>query len=384
MKNVWPTISLDKLICRKKDDVMIQDMETYKRLTIHMNGGGISIRDKVQGTEIGTKLQFVVKAGQLVLSKIDARNGAFGVVPLEGDNAIITGNFWAYDVDTKLLDVNFFNYLTKTPLFIDFCIRASDGTTNRLYLQEAKFLAQKILLPPLKEQQRIVARIEELAAKIEEARGLRREIFTGYEDLCRSMLFGKFASESKATPMRELVRLREPDVFVRPDDIYHFAGIYSFGKGVFQGQRRAGTEIAYSRLTRLHTNDFVYPKLMAWEGAYAIVPAICNGLVVSTEFPVFEINQERVLPETLAVYFHTPSVWPVLSGISTGTNARRRRLNPSDFLSWNFPLPNMERQLRLRTVKQKVDMLRHIKAETTAELDALLPSILDKAFKGEL
>jgi type I restriction enzyme, S subunit len=32
----------------------------------------------------------------------------------------------------------------------------------------------------------------------------------------------------------------------------------------------------------------------------------------------------------------------------------------------------------------KVDELERLRAETQAELDALLPSILDRAFKGEL
>jgi hypothetical protein len=34
--------------------------------------------------------------------------------------------------------------------------------------------------------------------------------------------------------------------------------------------------------------------------------------------------------------------------------------------------------------KAEVDALKRLQAETAAELDALLPSILDKAFKGEL
>ena len=143
-------------------------------------------------------------------------------------------------------------------------------------------------------------------------------------------------------------------------------------------------EFAYNRLTRLRTGNFVYPKLMAWEGALGVVPFECDGLVVSTEFPVFEINEDRVLPETLDVYFRTPLVWPTLSTASTGTNVRRRRLNPVDFLNLKIPLPSMEQQQQLREVKAKVDALKQLQAETQAELDALLPSILDKAFKGEL
>src|SRR5437588_13085167 len=103
MSRALPMVPLSKLIQRKKDEIIIQDDEMYRRLTIHLNGAGISIRDKVLGSEIGTKRQFIVKAGQLVLSKIDARNGAFGIVPLDCDGAIITGNFWAFDVDQTCL-----------------------------------------------------------------------------------------------------------------------------------------------------------------------------------------------------------------------------------------------------------------------------------------
>ena len=180
------------------------------------------------------------------------------------------------------------------------------------------------------------------------------------------------------------MKLREPDVFVEQNEIYHFAGVYCFGKGVFKGQSKSGMEFAYNRLTCLRTENFVYPKLMAWEGALGVVPAECDGLVVSTEFPVFEINKDRVLPETLDVYFRTPFVWPTLSTASTGTNVRRRRLNPADFLNLTIPLPSMEKQQQLREVKAKVDVLKQLQTETQAELDSLLPSLLDKAFKGEL
>ena len=36
------------------------------------------------------------------------------------------------------------------------------------------------------------------------------------------------------------------------------------------------------------------------------------------------------------------------------------------------------------TLQGKVDLLKHLQAETSTELDALLPAVLDRAFKGEL
>ena len=53
-----------------------------------------------------------------------------------------------------------------------------------------------------------------------------------------------------------------------------------------------------------------------------------------------------------------------------------------------IPLPPLSEQRRivayLDDLQAKVDALKRLQSETAAELNALLPSILDKAFKGEL
>lgn len=236
---------------------------------------------------------------------------------------------------------------------------------------------------PLEEQRRVVARVEELAGKIEEVRSLRQQIIKKCDELYRSIIFAP-SVETTLTPMNELVKLREPDVVVSPEETYHFAGVYSFGKGVFKQQSQTGMEFSYKNLTRLKVNNFIYPKLMAWEGGLGIVPPECDGLVVSPEFPVFEVDENRVLPETLDVYFRTPFVWSLLANISTGTNIRRRRLHPSNFLKYEFPLPSMKIQMKLRAVKKRGDEMKRMREKAIKELDSLLPSILDKAFKGEL
>ena len=143
-------------------------------------------------------------------------------------------------------------------------------------------------------------------------------------------------------------------------------------------------EFSYKNLTRLKVNNFVYPKLMAWEGALGIVPPELDNCVVSPEFPVFEVRENVVLPEVLDVYFRTSSVWSSLADISTGTNIRRRRIHPSNFLKFKIPLPPMETQQKLRKVKNLIDSARKSREKALQELDALLPSILDKAFKGKL
>ena len=287
-----------------------------------------------------------------------------------------------FAADKERLEPRWMHWLTKTPGFWAQCDLKSQGTSGKNRIRAEQFLGVEIPLPPLAEQQRVVARIEELAGHIQEARDLRQQSNDLGDVLGRSILFHD--REAVPTPLNELVRLRLPDVTVRRDEVYQFAGVYCFGRGAFRGSKKSGTDFSYPRLTRLKTGNFLYPKLMAWEGALSVVPHECDGCVVSTEFPVFEVLEEKVLPEVLDTYFKTPSVWPTLAGASTGTNVRRRRLNPKDFLTHKMPLPSKPTQQRLRHVAQELSSTRRLQSATAAEIDALLPAILDRAFKGEL
>jgi len=380
----WERVTLVDVLTATNRVEAVEPTKEYRLLGVRLEGRGPFIRETVLGTQTSASKLFRVHAGDFIYSRLFACRGAFGVVDVTMDGCFVSGEFPIYQAHPERLDLQFLRYWFTLPSVIsrvdEDCTGSTPLTRNRF--KENFFLALKIPLPPLSEQRRIVARIEALAAEIDEAKRLRREAVGESEALCRTIL--KTATEITPTPMSELVDLRPSDVTVHPDETYHFAGVYSFGRGVFPSVTKSGMEFAYPRLSRLRQGDFVYPKLMAWEGAMGVVPEDCNGLVVSTEFPVFEVNEELVFSEVLNVYFRDPAIWPKLSGSSTGTNVRRRRLNPRDFLNHEFPLPDRATQNTLRTVCREVDALKHLQSETAGELDALLPAILDRAFKAEL
>ena len=152
----YPMARIGSFLVRRKEAIDIQDGIIYKRVTVSTKGGNITIRDQKDGKLIGTKKQFVIHEGQFLLSKIDARNGAYGVVPAIAEGAIITGNFWTYDVDYERINPQFLTLVTKTQQFLDFAEKSSNGTTNRHYLQENAFLNQQIPLPSIEEQEKIL------------------------------------------------------------------------------------------------------------------------------------------------------------------------------------------------------------------------------------
>jgi type I restriction enzyme, S subunit len=380
MSAFWPTVKFGEVIEHRKEFITIDDVKTYRRPRVQLHAQGIVLRDVVAGAEIKTKKQQVIRAGEFLVAEIDAKVGGFGIVPNDLEGAIVSSHYFLFRHKPDHLDNIYLGWYIKTPAFRRQV--EAHGSTNYAAIRPNDVLGYEIPLPPLEEQRRIVARIEQLAAKVEEARSLRRVLDNEIQSLPRSILWSD--KSGRRIKISHFASARAPNVSVVPTEQYHFAGVYSFGRGVFPSIRKMGSEFAYPRLTRLKARNFVYPKLMAWEGALGIVPPSCDQLVVSTEFPVFEIDEKIMLPEVVDTYFRSPEIWPQLSGQSGGTNVRRRRLNPRDFLKLEMPWPSDAAQRAIRDSVQRISDVTKLQSETAAKLDAMLPAILDKAFKGEL
>lgn len=152
----YSLVKIKKFIKRSKIQTLVDDNTEYKRVKIKLYNKGVSVRDKVFGKDIGTKKQFIIKEGQFLLSKIDARNGAFGIATKEIDGAIITADFFAYDIDETIINPYFLSLITTTDEFLNFAKNSSTGTTNRQRLNEELFLNVEIPLPSIDEQNDLV------------------------------------------------------------------------------------------------------------------------------------------------------------------------------------------------------------------------------------
>ena len=162
----YPMMRIGEFLKRNKTAVTIQDGVKYKRVTIKVRNGGVVPRDEVMGENIGTKKQFLVSEGQFILSKIDARNGAMGVIPAELNGAVVTQDFLPYDIDTTKVNPQYFVLVCTTKQFIAFCQSCSSGTTNRQRVDEAQFLNIKVPVPSLEEQNKLVEEYNKAITKI--------------------------------------------------------------------------------------------------------------------------------------------------------------------------------------------------------------------------
>lgn len=176
----------------------------------------------------------------------------------------------------------------------------------------------------------------------------------------------------------EVLHWRAPDTQVAALESYDFAGAYSHGGGIFRKHRVLGSSIAYDRLTRLRKDEFIYPKLMAWEGALGLVPPNCDGCFVSPEFQVFQINSARLHPRFLDFYMRRPQIWSDLGRLSPGTNLRRRRLNAHEFLKYRVSMPPLAEQQRvvvhLDAIETRLTRAQKLREEQEHELQSTLRS----------
>lgn len=172
----WPIVPLDEVITRSQDRIDLEPDGRYRQVTVRLWGKGVVLRDEVDGLDIAGTRRLRVRSGQLIVSRIDARNGAIGIVPGELDGAIVSNDFPSFDLDVTRLLPKYLGWLARTPRFVERCGAASEGTTNRIRLDEGRLLAIEIPLPPLNEQRRIAARFDRLTELGDDVAQLQRSV----------------------------------------------------------------------------------------------------------------------------------------------------------------------------------------------------------------
>lgn len=388
-------IALGEVLTKSDEWIDINPNEQYRQVTVRLWGKGVVLREKVNGSEIAAQRRLVVRSKQFIVSRIDARNGAFGLIPDSLDGSVVSSDFPVFIVNPSRILPKYLNWMSKTHFFVDLCKAASEGTTNRVRLQEDRFLAAKIPLPSLSEQRRTVARIEDLAAKIEEARGLRKKAGEEVEALMlaeMAKIFNNAQEKWKVSPIIECpVKLnhetRNP-ANENPNDEFQYLDISSVegGTGRILGTQKLLGRDAPSRARRvIRQGNIVMSTVRPNLKSFTIIPPELDNQICSTGFAVFschsDIDPKFLLHQMFSNYFVDQCIESMKGGHYPAVNEKNLQ-------QINLILPPLPEQRRivayLDALQAKVDVLRCLQAETGAELDALMPAVLDRAFKGEL
>ena len=159
------SIRIGEFLHRKKVPVEIDPALSYSLVTVKLHHKGVVQRERKLGSLLGSNM-YRVSAGDFILSGIDARNGAFGIVPPELDGAIVTNDFWYFNIDETKVKRDFFYWLSSTPLFLDACQKSSKGETQRIRLQKELFNNFEFHFPPADQQEEFLYGLTKIDASL--------------------------------------------------------------------------------------------------------------------------------------------------------------------------------------------------------------------------
>lgn len=399
----YPMARIGSFLVKSRDIIEVQDDVEYKQVTLKINNGGVVPRNNgatLIGSKIGTKRQHVIHAGQFIMSKIDARNGAYGIVPAELEGAIVTNDFPVFDVDTKKIIPQFLVLVSTTDKFVEFARKCSSGTTNRKRIDIDAFLNQQIPLPSKEEQEKI---LKEYNSCIQTALKKEEEIYKCERELSHFVLSSidlkdvKDESEEKQSAMMMFTSLSK----VTRWDTYNIKYHINKEKGTtllrdlvkskpFYGAPYSAVDynkkIRYIRITDINEdgtlseekvsanqyneayllkeNDFLIARSGNTVGksflyTSDIGPAIFAGYLIK-----FELQEELILPQYLLVYTKTPIFKKWIKNnqrISAQPN-----INCQQYLEAPIILPTIEKQKEIveyayRKQEQRIQLREEIK-----------------------
>ena len=176
----YPQIRLQEVLNQNDNMEKVENTKIEKFITVGINGKGARERIIKDGKWPVPFVGYRVKGGQFIYSRIDARNGAFAIIPNSLNNAVVSKDFPIFDIDNNKIRTDILLYSLLEKSFIDIIKNSSFGATNRQRIKEGTFLNYKIYLPPITLQNQfaeIVKQIDKQKFEIEKSLKETQELY---------------------------------------------------------------------------------------------------------------------------------------------------------------------------------------------------------------
>jgi type I restriction enzyme S subunit len=285
------------------------------------------------------------------------------------------------------------NYLWLKGYFLSICRKwiGQAGVNIRM------LKSTKIPLPRLEDQKRIVTRVEKLISRVKEARRLKEIAIEESEKIMQAALNKVFNEAKEKWGLTRLVRIckinpSKNEIRALPDDtqvtFVPMAAVSEITGKIEKPEIKLLGEVRKG-YTYFKENDVLFAKITPCmeNGKSAIAKNLINGLGFgSTEFHVLR-PLNGVLSSWIYYYIRQKLFRDYAARNMTGSVGQQRV--PVQFLkNVEIPYPPIEEQKRftayLNKIRETLDSLRRLQQRTEEELEKLIPSILDRAFKGML
>lgn len=250
----------------------------------------------------------------------------------------------------------------------------------------------QIPIPPLTEQRLIVARIEELTRRVEEAHRLRREAVEETERYIPAAISSVFGDGQRDGWITRKVK----DICEKPQYGYtESARTQAVGPKFLRITDIQDGKVDWETVPYCRCDDVAKYRLKSGDIVFARTGATTGKsfLVIDPPEAIFASYLIRlrvgpsILPEFLYWHFQSSTYWAaVTTGIDDGN---RPNMNGTKLANLEIPYPADKKEQRriveyLDGLLSKAEELKNLQTGTEAELANFTPALLAKAFRGEL
>jgi type I restriction enzyme S subunit len=397
----WTEVSLGEIAKPIVRPIEVIPGQAYRTIGVKWWGEGAYERDTIDGSRTSAKTLSLVRHGDLIINKIWVRHGSTAIASSAVDGCAASNEFPTFVLDKTRVIPNWIHWQTKTRSFWAKCDALSRGTSGKNRIKPELFLTIQIPLPSLAEQRRIVARIEELSAKINEARALRQRA-TGEAHVLISRATCSLVDEAGWTVHQLGEMLAEtPRNGLSPKPELENGGRPMLRINAVSSSPTRFVDLTAVKIVQV-SDEEAKPFELRHDDVFIVryngdIDRVAKaGIYKGTDstptiYPdkLMRLRPERskMLPDFLVFALGSRGVRQQVEQLGK-TTAGNIGISGANAKSFQIPVPPLREQRRivaeLDGLQTQVDALKKVQAQTAAELDAMLPSILDKAFRGNL
>jgi type I restriction enzyme S subunit len=395
MTNGWQEVPLKEVAKPVSRPIPVEAGTEYRTIGVKWWGMGAYERESIDGSRTAAKTLSIVREGDLIINKIWVRHGSVAIAGKDVDGCFGSGEFPTFELDLNRIDQRWMHWQTKMKSFWEKCDNLSRGTSGKNRIKPELFLTIDIPLPPLTEQRRIVARIESVSAHVNEAQHLREEAEFEAELLVGREIASLFANAKDWNSYNLGDLISEMSYGTSEKAHNERVGIPVLRMGNIQSGKLDLTGLKYMhpseqemKKLRLQKGDILVNRTNSAElvGKCAVFDLEGDYLFASYIIRI-RLDQQKADPRLVAQYINSPAGRAYMFAERKQMTGQAN-VNSKKLAALPISLPSLDEQRRivayLDGLQAKVNALRELQSSTSEELSALMPSILDIAFKGEM
>ncbi len=335
--------------------------------------------------------KIVIEYGNLLFSWSGTVGSSFGAHVWKSEKGLLNQHIYKVGFENSIVNSDFLFYLLK--YITKELEKLVSGAVGLVHVKKSTLVNYEVFIPPLDEQKRIVAKLDECFEAIDKARANVEKNLQNAKELFQSKLNEIFSQKGDGWVERKLDEVSNIIYGYTAKAKHEPATAKYLRITDIQNSNVNWESVPYCDLEQnefdkyqLKIGDIVFARTGATTGKSFIIKNPPKAVFASYLIRV-QIDNEELKPNFLYLFFQSSYYWYLINKGISGSAQGGFNASKLKKLSISFPV-SLEKQMiiikEMEELKSQTQSLESNYQQELNALDELKKSILQKAFNGEL